>query len=196
LPPRSFLGFAHYRRYFVLDPAVEESLYVPHRAAAQRPALVAQVADVPALRGWLRDCDVILPPPRGFARSTLAEQYTRCHAGDDFQCLLELLRERHPHAHGAVERFAALHSLHCCNMFIAIREVADAYLGWLFPLLFELELRLPRRSGFQRRNVAFLAERLMEFYLLWRADDAPLRVIERPLLYLDEKSAAKSRIGY
>jgi hypothetical protein len=196
LPRRGFIGFAHYRRYFVLDPAVATSLYVPHSAAAQRPGLVAQVGDASALRGWLRDHDVILPPPRGFARATLAEQYAQCHAGEDFQCLLELLRERHPHAHGAEQRFATLHSLHCCNMFIAGWDFADAYLGWLFPLIFELEQRLPRRAGFQRRNIAFLAERLMEYYLLWRAADVPLRVLERPLLYLDEKSAAKSRIGY
>jgi hypothetical protein len=196
LPRGDFVGFGHYRRYFILDPAVSEPMYLPHRAAAARPGLAQQVAGVSAVSRWLQDYDVVVPQPRLFRGTTVAGQYGQCHPAEDFVRLLELLRERHPGEAETVARFAAAPALHCCNMFIAGWGFADGYLGWLFPLLFELERRVPQRSGFQRRNVAFLAERLMDFYLLRQARTAPLRVLERPLLYLDEKSAAKSLIRY
>jgi hypothetical protein len=68
-------------------------------------------------------------------------------------------------------------------LFIARYELFDKYFGWLFPLLFEAEKRIDvsNYEPYQKRVLAFLAERLLGVYVYHHT----LKAVYYPVYFID-----------
>jgi hypothetical protein len=82
-------------------------------------------------------------------------------------------------------------SLYC--IFIARYELFNKYFEWLFPLLFEAEKRIDVSSydDYQKRVMAFLAERLLNVYIYHNK----LMVMYEPIYFIEEKSKTKPELN-
>ncbi|HPH83939.1 MAG TPA: DUF4422 domain-containing protein, partial [Ferruginibacter sp.] len=70
------------------------------------------------------------------------------------------------------------------NMMITTGAVWNDYLTWLFDILFEVHKRLPvKNDTYQKRAPGFMAERLMNLYILHNG----LSVQHLPIVVFDKK---------
>ena len=122
-----YIGLAHYRRHFSMFPSKDK---------------FACVLSKPEAETILQHVDVILPKQQKYYIENLYDHYAHTHKEEHILALKEVLEEKSPEY---LDEFKALKkrtSAHMFNMFIMKREALDAYLSWMFDILFELEKRL------------------------------------------------------
>jgi len=98
----------------------------------------------------------------------LKTQWGYKHNPDDYFLLKAVMHEMYPeYDESLVDFFESNNnaSLYCC--FISKYDLFDKYFEWLFPLLFEMEKRIDisRYDTYNKRVIAFLAERLLNVYV-------------------------------
>ncbi|MGN0983387.1 MAG: DUF4422 domain-containing protein [Gemmiger sp.] len=148
----AYLGLCHYRRYF------------SRRRTGSRWARILTEAEA---RRLLQTTDVILPKKRHYWIETNYTQYIHAHHQRDLNTTRQILSERYPGYLAAYDAVMARTSGHRFNMFIMKKELLDAYCGWLFDVLFELERRLDI-SGYDavsRRVFGYVGERLLDVWV-------------------------------
>ena len=166
-------GVCHYRRYFTtykrwyslstftLNRYPEKKVidfYVNERL---EPAIIKKMAKA----------DVIVPHPinvslRRKIDISIEDQYKKEHSEQDWLVLKEVLLEKYPEYAQSFALFSKQTKMSIANMMIARSSTWNAYLSWLFDIIFEVDRRLPERSDpYQRRSVGFMAERLMNLYI-------------------------------
>ena len=128
---------------------------------------------------------VILPPKRSF-KETVYEQYCICHPQEDIDKCRNALAAIYPAYVKSFDCIMNSKKMHCFNMIIAKQGTIKAYSDWLFSLLSRLEESLSletldRRDSTQRRAYGFLAERLLNVYMLYHQE---LMVKELPCIFL------------
>ena len=71
------------------------------------------------------------------------------------------------------------------NMFIMSKELVNDYCSWLFPILFELEKRIPAEqySTFHARFYGRVSELLFNVWLKQYSQSKPLKVKAIPFVY-------------
>lgn len=173
--PASFWGLCHYRRYFTLDMhwtrvkkkttyylnATEDSLrkiFSPELEQFYAATLFEKTIIFPRLTETEN-----LPGARD--KLTLKQSYFQFHDRVDWELAEACIRELCPEY---LEDFTAIGDKKkwmSCNMMIAHHKVWDAYLSWLFEILFTLNKRIHlSEDPYQQRTIGFLAERLMNVY--------------------------------
>ena len=147
-----FCGLVHYRRYFSGSAVFGKY----HILSAKE---IASILD---------DYDVIVPKKRKYYIETVGDHYAHAHYRKDLNVLETILKERSPEYLNAFENIMEQTSLYLYNMFVMRTEDFEAYCGWLFPILFELEERvdISEYDSYQRRVFGFLSERLFNVWLL------------------------------
>jgi hypothetical protein len=126
--------------------------------------------------------DIILVRPMTFA-DTIKKQYSIEHDISDYNCIKNIVHEISPEYDDSFLHFFEGNktiSLYC--IFIARYELFDKYFEWLFPLLFEAEKRIDfsNYNAYQKRAIAFLAERLLNVYVLHHK----LKAVYEPIYYI------------
>jgi len=152
-----YIGLTHYRRHFTIrKPSVFCKDKFPY---------VLTTEEVSAL---LNNHDIILPKKRNYFIETSYSHYIHSHPSDAIDIIMELIHERCPEYDVAFDMVMNSSKAHRFNMFIMKKEILDGYCSWLFDLLFELENRLDISSydEYNQRVFGFLAERLLDVYLL------------------------------
>jgi len=161
-PNLEYIGLAHYRRYFSMaQPFCEHSIhYVPK---------------IPSMKNFdnlfvktLENADIILRKPTFFSRP-VKEQYSYRHYEADYLHIKQVIHDICPEYDEAfAEVFDNNNGISTCCMFVAKYELFDHYFQWLFSLLFETERRIDTSlyDDYQKRVLAFLAERLLSVYVL------------------------------
>ena len=147
-----YLGLCHYRRYFAGKP------FGPRQA---------RILAGDDLRSILETTAVVLPRKRRYWIETNYSQYIHAHHEQDLDTTREILERVAPEYLPAFDRSMAQISGHRFNMFIMRKDLADAYCGWLFDILFRLEEKLDI-SGYDakdRRVFGYVAERLIDTWL-------------------------------
>jgi len=173
-PDLEYIGLSHYRRFFDLEhPSSEFSVF--------------RVPKIPNMNGYgerfidkLSSADIILPKPAFFSCDVKSQHLP---PGSVYQCIKEFMHEICPEYD---EAFRAVFennngiSLYC--IFISRYELFDDYFSWLFRILFEAEKRpeLFAHTGYEKRYLAFFAERLLSVYVLHHK----LRVQYEPLYFI------------
>lgn len=136
---QEIVGLAHYRRHFLL----------PHN--------------------WLdwmgrHKIDVILPVPL-YAAPNIEENYKKRHCADDWEFMMQYLREECPGDYDAAVKFFKTSLYSPCNMFIMRKNVLDDFCKWLFPILEAAALHGGEKTdAYQNRYPGFLSERLMTYF--------------------------------
>ena len=143
------VGLVHYRRYFA------------------KRGILRRIADEADFREALEKAAVILPVKRHYWIETNYSQYVHAHHERDLNVTRKVLEELCPEYLSAYNREMAKRSGHRFNMFFMKRDVFDAWCGWLFPILFEIEKRLDISTydDYNRRVFGFLAERLLDVWI-------------------------------
>lgn len=157
-------GLVHYRRHFRGAHGI-----------ATGSELLAALGDKPCL----------LPKPRNYFIETTYSQYAHAHHAVDLDTTRAILAERHPDFLPAFDSVMRSTRGHRFNMFVMRRPLFDEYSAWLFDVLFELERRLDisSYSPYDARVFGFVAERLLDIYLLTRG----IPFAELPVLNLESQ---------
>lgn len=181
LPDVAHLGLCHYRRYFYLGAEPQPGVRVP--VADRNAAIVAMSGPEAGERALdiLRWADAIVPMPY-YLGLPIASQYTREHDAAPWQAFIEILLEQQPHYRSRIGFLEQSNRYTFCNMVIARRELVDSYCAELFPVMFELQRRVPTPADpYQARFIGFIAERFLMFWLFANG----IRTFETPLVGLE-----------
>ena len=147
-----YVGISHYRRLFSNKWSDKEVL-----------------SWTDALK-LLNRYDIILPQIAFLPRS-IADQYCMNDGTPaDLQILRVILKEKSPDYLETYDHYMKGRQTCYLNMMISRREVLDAYCGWIFPILFEMEKRvdLSVREGNQKRIFGYLAELLLNVWVRYQ----------------------------
>jgi hypothetical protein len=185
-PDVEYIGLSHYRRYFVMDKSFLRGpvIYLPK---------------IPAMNNYddlfidtLKNHDIILTKQTKFSND-LRTHYSLFHNSFDYLIMKDIVHEISPEYdesfYDIFERNNRI-SLYC--MFVAKYNLFNDYFNWLFPLLFEAERRIDvsRYTQYQKRVLAFLAERLLNVYVYHNN----LKVAYRPIYFIDKDNTLKKRV--
>jgi len=119
------------------------------------------------IHNYLRKYDFILPKKLQ-VNPTCEEQYRRVHVENDWEIMINVLKEIRPEYYVTSKNIFQNNFLYHCNIFITKKEELDKYCKWLFPLLEMIENRLDlrERDEYQSRAMGFICERLFTLYVL------------------------------
>lgn len=170
-----YYGFFHYRRYFSFKHLPET--YDPYgnliedffdTNTEEKLGLNSQ-----SIKSFVSQYDFILPEEKDITRmpnmgKNMCSQYLSSGYlhGEDLQIMMDVLREKSPEMVPFAEKYEAGHKTWFNNMFIARKEIFQAYSAWLFDILAECCRRIDMRdySVEARRTPGHLAERLLNIY--------------------------------
>lgn len=114
--------------------------------------------------------DIVLPYPLLHDPDSFSH-HRRYMTDEEWSVLDETLRELSPEMAAQMGRVFAEPYFYNYNMFLARKDVLDAYAGWLFPILFETERKLHERNLNQtKRALAYMSESLFTLYFRAHAD--------------------------
>lgn len=158
------VGLVHYRRHF------------------RGRGGIASGAEI---RDALSRADAVLPKRRNYFIESTYSQYIHAHHAEDLDETRRILEERHPDFLPAFDAVMKSTSGHRFNMMVMKRPLLDDYCAWLFGVLSELERRLDisSYSDYDRRVFGFVAERLLDVYIVARN----VNFVEMPVMHLESQ---------
>ena len=184
-----YYGFFHYRRYLYPDRKAKQ----PYRIEASPTSELLARLDYDRLPELIPQYDLILPMGEDM-RIPVIEHYAKAshHHREDLELALKILLDTHPEYRRAAETYLSGSKCYFGNIFIAGREVFQAYCGWLFPLLAEFDRRadLMGRGPQEQRVDGYLAERLLG---IWATHHRELRQLELPRVHFIEDPAQRRK---
>lgn len=178
-----YVGLVHYRRYF--KAVNDKSVFVKK----------SPIATSNELELLLSSCDIIVPRPRFYIVDTVKSHYLHSHHEGDLLILQNLINEMCPEYGLNFENVFKRRYLTLFNMFFTRKEICNEYCEWLFPLLFELEKRIPYQAydAYQARVFGFLAERLFNVWL--DKNSSRLRIKKLPVVHIEGENLFKKALG-
>ena len=173
--PNDYLGLIHYRRFFSVKSRAErkknplETLYLTHEEASQ----------------LLSQYDVIVPSKRNYYIETLYSHYANTLHAEHLDVTREIITEKCGEFLGNFDAVMKQRGGYMFNMFIMSKELVNDYCSWLFPILFELEKRIPSEqySVFHARFYGRVSELLFNVWLKQYSQFKPLKVKSIPFVY-------------
>jgi lipopolysaccharide biosynthesis glycosyltransferase len=168
------IGLLHYRRFldFSGNPSDLDEWGVVNVKTFTTDFVRRFGLDDATITGVIGSADIVLPRQWSVRKAgfrTLHEHYAKApyhHEADLIRCL-DLIRESCPDYVDSWHEVMQGESGWFNNMFVMRSEIFQQYCHWVFPLLEELEKRIPlQHYGTQERRVlGYLAERLLNVWL-------------------------------
>ncbi len=173
-----FCGLVHYRRYF--------------KGTGER-LKGKRILDENEIVEYLKDYDIILPKKRYYVIETVASHYANAHHQKDILMIREIIKQQENDYLDAFDNMMQARSLYLFNMFVMSPTHFNAYMDWLFPLLFTLEDRIDivGYDNAQKRVFGYIAERLFNVWILKNK----LRVKELGIQHLERESLFLKALG-
>ena len=146
-----------------------ETLYLTHEEASQ----------------LLSQYDVIVPSKRNYYIETLYSHYANTLHAEHLDVTREIITEKCGEFLGNFDAVMKQRGGYMFNMFIMSKELVNDYCSWLFPILFELEKRIPSEqySVFHARFYGRVSELLFNVWLKQYSQFKPLKVKSIPFVY-------------
>ena len=147
-----YIGFNHYRRLFRIEDLNDISEYDMIDA---KP--IPMIFNLSYFTG---------SPIPNYVPTDIKNGYAICHKIEDWN-KMECLLKKTPY-YVDFEDWSKQNSLTSpCNMFVMKKKIFEEYCEFIFPILFELEKQvdLLGRDLYQKRVLAFLAERLTSLFI-------------------------------
>ncbi len=150
-----YIGLCHYRRYFTRKEA--------HDIEGKRREILTGEEWAALLSAH----PVIVPGKRKYYIETNRSHYNHAHPAIGLDETERIIREKYPEYDEAFQKVMQRTWAHMFNMFVMRRDYFDAYMTWLFDILFELEERVDVAGWdtFQQRMCAFVPELLLDVWL-------------------------------
>jgi hypothetical protein len=168
-------GLCHYRRYFMQD---KQGLFIRkdksgfvHSISQKNIDKVVSDKLYQNLEEIFATHDAVLQKPMLVEKKkkriyTLEENYKKKHEPKDWDVLMQIVLEKYPEYKNSVNEFNNSIRMSFYNMMIAKWEVWDAYLNWLFDILFEVKNRITvSEDPYQARIFGFMSERLINLFI-------------------------------
>ncbi|MDR0899448.1 MAG: DUF4422 domain-containing protein [Lactobacillaceae bacterium] len=167
LSNEDIVGLVHYRRYF----------------GRKHSSHLKDVLDEEEIREALKNADVILPNPRNYFIENQETHYLNAHVGEPYWVLREVLSLNYPEYLEAFENVGKSTKAHLFNMSVMKQKDFQEYTEFLFGVLFKVQAVIPLESysGQDVRSLGFLAERLMDVWVLTKKK----KVVEFPVIYTE-----------
>ncbi|TYC48096.1 DUF4422 domain-containing protein [Weissella muntiaci] len=152
LQDEDIIGLVHYRRYF------------GNRASHD----LNDVLTEETIRSTLKEVDVIVPKKRDYFIETQEQHYLNAHAELPYLTMKEVLAESYSEYSATFDMIARSTKAHLFNMSIMRQADFQLYTDFLFGVLEEVAQRvdMTQYSGQDQRSLGFLAERLMDVWIL------------------------------
>lgn len=150
-----YLGLVHYRRYFTQKEV---------RNIKKKRDQILTGADWEAL---LSRYPVVVPDKRKYYIESNRSHYYHAHHKEGLDLAEQIIKERYPNYTPAFQTVMHRTWAHMFNMFAMRRDLFDAYMTWLFDILFELEKRIDitRWDTYESRVYGFVSELLLDVWL-------------------------------
>ena len=134
----------------------------------------------------IQNYDIFIPEPILF-KNSLKEQFTANHFEKDFYILKQIVNEECPLFNQIFNEVFNGNVLYAYNMFIMKSEYWDAYMNWLFRILFKLKDRVDISDYdlYQSRLFGFISERLFTVYFHYLKNDKNIKFKELPIMFFD-----------
>lgn len=148
-----------------------------------------KIASKAKLEKLLKQYDVILPHKQCWPKEkNLLTQYANEHIENDIKELEKIILQDYPEYETAWKQVMERQN-YCYpyNMFVAKKELINAYCEFLFGILFKLENRITVNDGrndYQKRVFGFLSERLFTVWLCFKQN---LKIKELNVATLGDK---------
>lgn len=164
LQDEDVIGLMHYRRYLGL----------------RRSQNLEDVLTKPQIEKLLAQADVIVPKARNYYIENQETHYLNAHISDPYYAMKSVIESDYPLYVDAFEKVAKSTKAHLFNMSIMRQADFQAYTDFLFDVLGKVDemVHVDTYSGQDRRSLGFLAERLMDIWLITNAK----KVVEVPLV--------------
>ncbi len=152
-----YYGLVHYRRYFKPVCSDQETLVKE-----------INVASSESLVSMLGNSDILLSRQRNYWIESVESHYKNAHHRADLQNLRDTILSLHPDYAQSFEHVMKGTKISLYNMFVMNSHRFNQYASWLFPILFALQEQVPYKDygPYQRRVFGFLAERLLNIWVL------------------------------
>lgn len=150
-----YLGLVHYRRYFTRKEV--------HNIEAKKDQILTE-------KEWqqlLSEHPVVVPDKRKYYIETNRSHYNHAHHREGLDVTEQIIKEQCPEYLPAFEKVMNRTWAHMFNMFVMRRNLYDAYMQWLFDILFEIEKRVDITGWdtYESRIYGFVSELLLDVWL-------------------------------
>lgn len=166
-----FKGLVHYRRYLA-SPSLR------HRFARDPFARIATGEEL--TRIFAQGADVILPKRRNYVIETVRSHWEHTLPPEQLEIAYKVVADLDSGRLSSFDRVLNSCGAHMFNMSVMRTKLFDEYCAWLFPMLFEVERRLPP-SCYDAFNARYLG-RVSELFLDVWLDGRDVRVVELPVV--------------
>lgn len=152
LQSEDVIGLVHYRRYFGRKASHDLKDVLTERE----------------IRVALETTDVLVPKARNYFIENQERHYLNAHNNEPYFVMRDVLTEQFPEYIAAFQQVGRSTKAHLYNMSIMKQADFQAYTDFLFDVLEQVAKRveLAKYVGQDRRSLGFLAERLMDVWLL------------------------------
>ncbi len=171
-----YIGLVHYRRYFGYKKTKDP---------------FDGILTYKQLKPYLGDVKVFVPKKRRYYIETLYSHYAHTHYAEQLDKVREIIKEKYPEYLNSYDKVVKQTYGYMFNMMIMKQDFLNKYCSWLFPILFELQDKVPSKnlSDFQGRFYGRVSEILLNVWLRYQLDN---RVIQRneikeiPYIYMEK----------
>lgn len=150
-----YIGLVHYRRYFTRKEV---------------RGIEAKRKEILSKDEWerlLAAHSVIVADKRKYYIETNRSHYLHAHHAEGLTLAEDIVRETCPEYLPAYEKVMERTWAHMFNMFVMRRDLYDAYMAWMFGILFEMEKRvnITGWDTYESRIYGFASELLLDVWL-------------------------------
>lgn len=148
------IGFMHYRRSFLFDARVADSVVktsCPEGAFLEKSGY----CDV-KLDNIMSMCDFVSARP--CVRRSVRSQYVSSHGEDSLDFMVKILKEKSPKYSDICDKYLKSKNCYFFNMFIFPKDIFFEYCAFVFPILEEVANRFPNER-------LFVSERLTGIFI-------------------------------
>ena len=160
-----YVGFCHYRRYFLLD---EKHNYFQIECVTDEDGLKKIKFRDEYIRGVLANYDVILSKKRRFTKS-IWKTYAMMHDERDFVTLEKAIKQVCPEYSNIFNKYIKKGNiLPQFGMIITTKEIFNNFCEWIFPIIYKLdEMKDPNKNSLSEpRRIDYIFEHLMPLYFI------------------------------
>ena len=181
------IGLVHYRRFFSFSSKKQ----------------LNNVFSQETLSDLLKNTPVIVPKKRHYWIESSESHYRHAHHNLGLDVLRDVIATRYPDYLTTYDKNMQRTSAHMFNMFIMKRPEFDAYIDWLFDILFAVESTIQPQviswSPYEQRVYGFLSERLLDVWLDFNQVDyqeVPVTFMEKQNWLLKGTKFIARKVGF
>ncbi len=186
-----YVGFCHYRRYFLLD---EKHDYFQIEYVTDEDGLKKIRFNDDYIRNILKNYDVVLSKKRRFTRSVW-NTYARMHDERDLIALESVINKVCPDYSDTFNKYIKRgNSLTQFGMIITSKVIFDDFCEWFFSIIFELDKQKdPKKNSLSKdRQIDYISEHIFPLYFLKNN----LKIKHLPIVVADTSKKKVSNLRY